>query len=164
MGKIPTELRQAIARNIRACRIRKFPGRGGATRCAEKLAVPLSQWSQWEKGVYTPNDPRMRQIAEFFDVTVDFLKHDPSFDDTGHNPDDNPTEQTQQPAAVSNCPFFRAPQPGQPYGAHSGNMCWLAERFLGSVRDSGIHLRLHPEDIDLILERLASRQSSTNDG
>ncbi|MCD7896526.1 MAG: hypothetical protein LUG50_07605, partial [Planctomycetaceae bacterium] len=39
MGKMPDALRETIARNIRECRLRKYPGRGGGKRCAESFGV-----------------------------------------------------------------------------------------------------------------------------
>lgn len=78
MGKIPNELRQAIARNIRECRMKKFPGRGGGKKCAESFGVSPQQWSPWERGMRTPDELRLQQIADFFDVTVEFLRRDNS--------------------------------------------------------------------------------------
>ena len=50
MGKIPENLRQIIAANIRACRMKKYPGRGGGKKCAEAFGVSPQQWSPWECG------------------------------------------------------------------------------------------------------------------
>lgn len=76
MGKIPQDLRATIAANIRACRMKKFPGRGGAKKCAEKFGVSPQQWSPWESGKRTPDELRLGQIAEFFGVTVAFMRED----------------------------------------------------------------------------------------
>lgn len=76
MGKIPNELREAIARNIRECRIKKFPGRGGGKKCAESFGVSPQQWSPWERGMRTPDELRLSQIAEFFSVSVEYLRRD----------------------------------------------------------------------------------------
>jgi transcriptional regulator with XRE-family HTH domain len=76
MGKIPNELREVIARNIRDCRLKKFPGRGGGKKCAETFGVSPQQWSPWERGMRTPDELRLSQIAEFFGVTVEFLRRD----------------------------------------------------------------------------------------
>lgn len=76
MGKIPNELRETIARNIRNCRLKKFPGRGGGKKCAESFGVSPQQWSPWERGMRTPDESRLLQIARFFDVTVEFLRRD----------------------------------------------------------------------------------------
>ncbi len=78
MGKIPNELRKIIARNIRDCRVKKFPGRGGGKKCAETFGVSPQQWSPWERGMRTPDELRLSQIAEFFGVTVEFLRRDNS--------------------------------------------------------------------------------------
>lgn len=78
MGKIPNELRETIARNIRDCRMKKFPGRGGGKKCAESFGVSPQQWSPWERGMRTPDELRLSQIAEFFGVTVEFLRRDNS--------------------------------------------------------------------------------------
>ncbi len=76
MGKIPNELREAIARNIRECRMKKFPGRGGGKKCAESFGVSPQQWSPWERGMRTPDELRLSQIAEFFGVSVEYLRRD----------------------------------------------------------------------------------------
>ena len=78
MGKIPNELREAIARNIRDCRMKKYPGRGGGKKCAESFGVSPQQWSPWERGMRTPDELRLSQIAEFFGVTVEYLRRDNS--------------------------------------------------------------------------------------
>ena len=74
MGKIPNELRETIAKNIRDCRMKKFPGRGGGKKCAEAFGVSPQQWSPWERGMRTPDEVRLAQIATFFGVTVEFLR------------------------------------------------------------------------------------------
>lgn len=79
MGKIPNELRETIARNIRECRLKKFPGRGGGKKCAEAFGVSPQQWSPWERGMRTPDELRLSQIASFFGVTVEFLRRDNNF-------------------------------------------------------------------------------------
>lgn len=76
MGKIPEELKATIARNIRECRMDKFPGRGGGKKCAESFGVSPQQWSPWERGMRTPDELRLKQIADFFNVTVEFLRRD----------------------------------------------------------------------------------------
>lgn len=76
MGKIPQELRNTIAQNIRKCRMDKFPGRGGGKKCAEAFGVSPQQWSPWERGMRTPDELRLSQIAEFFGVTVEYLRRD----------------------------------------------------------------------------------------
>lgn len=76
MGRIPDPLREIIARNIRGCRQKKFPGRGGGKKCAEAFGVSPQQWSPWERGMRTPDETRMEQLAAFFGVTVEFLRTD----------------------------------------------------------------------------------------
>lgn len=78
MGKIPNELRETIAHNIRECRLKKFPGRGGGKKCAEAFGVSPQQWSPWERGMRTPDELRLSQIAAFFGVTVEYLRRDNS--------------------------------------------------------------------------------------
>lgn len=76
MGKMPDALRETIARNIRDCRLRKFPGRGGGKRCAESFGVSPQQWSPWESGKRTPDELRLEQIASFFSTTVEWFRRD----------------------------------------------------------------------------------------
>lgn len=76
MGKMPDALRETIARNIRDCRLRKFPGRGGGKRCAESFGVSPQQWSPWESGKRTPDELRLEQIASFFDTSVEWFRRD----------------------------------------------------------------------------------------
>ncbi len=87
MGKIPNELREIIARNIRDCRVKKFPGRGGGKKCAETFGVSPQQWSPWERGMRTPDELRLSQIADFFGVTVEFLRRDNSVRKPEFTPD-----------------------------------------------------------------------------
>lgn len=76
MGKMPDALRETIARNIRYCRLHKFPGRGGGKRCAESFGVSPQQWSPWESGKRTPDELRLEQIALFFETTVEWFRRD----------------------------------------------------------------------------------------
>lgn len=76
MGKIPNILRENIARNIREHRMGKFPGRGGGKKCAEAFGVSPQQWSPWERGMRTPDELRLQQIADFFGTTVEELRRD----------------------------------------------------------------------------------------
>ncbi len=78
MGRIPDELRQTIAANIRAAREKKYPGRGGGKKCAEAFGVSPQQWSPWERGMRTPDEFRLRQLAEFFEVSVEYLRQNHS--------------------------------------------------------------------------------------
>lgn len=100
MGKIPHHLRETIARNIRNCRLRKFPGRGGAKKCAEEFGVSPQQWSPWERGGRTPDEDRLEAIAMFFGVTVEFLRRDRSIAGTPATPP--PAAKPDAPG--NNCP------------------------------------------------------------
>ncbi|MDR1612772.1 MAG: helix-turn-helix transcriptional regulator [Planctomycetota bacterium] len=75
---MPSELRETIAGNIRDCRQNKFPGRGGGKKCAEAFGVSPQQWSPWERGMRTPDELRLSQIAAFFGVSVEYLRRDNS--------------------------------------------------------------------------------------
>lgn len=76
MGKIPENLRQIIASNIRTCRKEKFPGPGGAKKCAKAFGVMPQQWCPWERGKRTPDESRLAQIAAFFGKSVEYMRHD----------------------------------------------------------------------------------------
>lgn len=76
MGKIPTELRAAIAQNIRTCNAALYPGRGGRQKAAEDFGVSPQQWSPWCRGLRTPDELRLQQIGDFFAVTVEWLRRD----------------------------------------------------------------------------------------
>ncbi len=78
MGRIPNEMRHIIAANIRAERMKKFPGRGGGKKCAEAFGVSPQQWSPWERGMRTPDELRLQQLADFFGVTVEHMRSDHS--------------------------------------------------------------------------------------
>ena len=82
MGRIPQALRETIARNIRNCRLTKYPGRGGGKQCAEAFSryigknISPQQWSPWERGMRTPDETRLEQIAAFFGKTVEYMRRD----------------------------------------------------------------------------------------
>lgn len=59
-----------IAANIRELRMKKFPGRGGAKKCALAYGVSPQQWSPWERGTRTPGEMHLNQLAAFFEVDV----------------------------------------------------------------------------------------------
>ncbi len=175
MRKIPENLRQIIAANIRTCRMKKYPGRGGGKKCAEAFGVSPQQWSPWERGMRTPDELRLSQIAEFFGVTVEYLRRDnsapgmsstsnPSNAEAGVSPNggapsdranrQNNFEPRPPDLFLSHCPFYRPPKPGQPLSNSVHSLCWLAERFFGDMREFGITIRLHPDDIDRIVGRV----------
>jgi transcriptional regulator with XRE-family HTH domain len=164
MGKIPEQLRAIIAANIRACRVEKFPGRGGGKRCAEAFGVSPQQWSPWERGMRTPDELRLAQIADFFGVTVEDMHRDhsapdipagnpsPNFESgvssSKGTPNDTPNrhcgvESRPPEFSFAYCPFYRPPKPGQPLSDNTRSLCWLTERFFGDVREFGITIRLH---------------------
>lgn len=76
MAKVPDDLRKIIGDNIRACRQKAFPGRGGGKSCAEALGVSPQQWSPWEKGTRTPDETSLRSIAKLFGVDVEYMRRD----------------------------------------------------------------------------------------
>ncbi len=144
MRKIPDELRITIARNIRELRLKKFPGRGGGKKCAEafglhvKQNVSPQQWSPWERGMRTPGETRMMQIADFFNVTVAFLRED----HTNPKPKEIPVPQPGR-LPPSNAGGF-LPPPDPP--AHSGSEIHrVLAKFLGDIRDNGLRIRLSTE-------------------
>lgn len=111
MGKIPSELRQTIAKNIRDCRMKKFPGRGGGKKCAESFGVSPQQWSPWERGMRTPDELRLSQIAKFFDVSVEYLRRDHTVRESAPGIDDAYRTLYPQPAQ----PILQEPD-APPYG------------------------------------------------
>lgn len=117
MGKIPVELKATIAKNIKACRVNKFPGRGGGKKCAESFGVSPQQWSPWERGMRTPDELRLQQIADFFEVTVEYLRRDHS-----EKPAESAFEQSAFQSAgchdQQGTPILREPD-APPYGLPS---------------------------------------------
>ncbi len=119
MGKIPNELREIIAHNIRDCRLKKFPGRGGGKKCAETFGVSPQQWSPWERGMRTPDELRLSQIAEFFDVSVEFLRRDNSVKKPESMPEMPVSYSSYFPEAqYQGIPALREPE-APPYGLPS---------------------------------------------
>ncbi|MCC8165460.1 MAG: helix-turn-helix domain-containing protein [Planctomycetes bacterium] len=102
MGKTPAHLRQTIAKNIRQCRLDKYPGRGGSKKCAEDFGVSPQQWSPWENGKRTPDEVRLEQIAVFFGTTVEWIR-------TDHRcvTDSSPVTPHPVPAANQSPPVYR---------------------------------------------------------
>lgn len=162
MGKIPLELREMIAANIRACRMKQYPGRGGGKKCAEAFGVSPQQWSPWERGMRTPDEQRLKDLAEFFGVTVGFLRGDSGQQGQNASPSAEPmqSEPPSQneaayppPSSHFRCPFYSPPQPGQPFSGHVRSLCWLAEQLFGDTREHGLPIRLHPKDVDMLIDR-----------
>ena len=79
MGRIPENLKQLIGKNLRAYRMRRFPGYGGSKKCAEALGVSQQQWSTWESGRRMPDEVRLAGIAAFFQIRVEELRQELSF-------------------------------------------------------------------------------------
>lgn len=147
MGKIPNELREIIARNIRDCRLKMFPGRGGGKKCAEKFGVSPQQWSPWERGKRTPDEDRMKQIAKFFDVTVAYLREDHSQPD----PEED-TAPTPGPLPPPNAGSFLPPVEPPSGGSDT---YWMVAKFLGDITSNGLRIRLSTDDMNYISKRLA---------
>ncbi len=97
MGRIPWELRKNIATNIRAERMKQYPGRGGSRKCADLFGVSPQQWSPWECGQRTPDEPRLQEIADFFGVTVEYMVSDHSM------PENSPESASSMPGEAD-CP------------------------------------------------------------
>jgi transcriptional regulator with XRE-family HTH domain len=100
VGRVPNTLRKIVAKNIRECRIKKFPGRGGATQCAKALGILPQQWSLWEVGDRMPDEIRMQEIADFFGVTVEHLRKDRTSGTASTQKKAVSTIATQQSAAM----------------------------------------------------------------
>lgn len=142
MGRIPDSLREAIGRNIRDCRVKKFPGRGGAKKCAEAFGVSPQQWSPWEKGTRMPDELRLQKLAEFFGVTVEDLRRDncsetpgdqlekqkPLIDPAASMPGLIPTHAAGIPF---NCPPC-CPLLSQWSNVDMRRMMWLLEKFMAT--------------------------------
>ena len=79
MSTIQPSLRKIIARNIRECRLERFPGRGGSKKCAAAFSLYIGQnvspqqWSPWECGMRIPQERHLQQIAAFFGKTTEYM-------------------------------------------------------------------------------------------
>lgn len=71
------ELRDIIAWRITDARNTRFPGRGGAKKCAAEFGVSDQQWSQYENARRTPDDEKLKSIASLLCVTIESLKTPP---------------------------------------------------------------------------------------
>ena len=140
MGAIPSALREIIAWNIRACRLRKFPGRGGGKQCAEAFGVSPQQWSPWERGMRTPDEMRLSKMAEFFGVTVEWMRRD-------NRP--QPAEPPQEPPPKADSPplggiagvDFPPPPSWEPAPPGSpASFFWLARHFVMFIETHGLRL------------------------
>lgn len=99
-------------------RRKKFPGRGGGKKCAESFGVSPQQWSPWERGMRTPDELRLSQIADFFGVTVEFLRRDNSVRKPEQIPGDLQYPSLYNDYAQQNPPALRGPE-APPYGLPS---------------------------------------------
>ena len=152
MGKIPDSLREIIAWNIRECRRAKFPGRGGCKQCAEAFGVSPQQWSPWENAKRTPDELRLSQIADFFGVTVAYLRQDhrplsesaPEAPSTAHlagagaNGQSTGTLSPPFPSATARTPFSCppcCPLLATWTTADQRRLLWLMEKYGASARD-----------------------------
>lgn len=163
MGKIPKELRDTIARNIRDCREKLYPGRGGQKKCAEAFTLHVGrnvspqQWSPWERGMRTPDEVRLDQLAKFFHVTVEYLRkdHRPPIRPPGAPPFPKPDEPRELPPDVDAA--FGLPNP-HPYAPGSPeSFYWLAVRLVDAVVGEGIRIRLDPSTAELIASALSRK-------
>jgi len=153
MGRIHKKLRDTIARNIREWRDKKFPGRGGGKKCAEAFSVHCGsnvspqQWSPWERGMRTPDETRLEQLAKFFEVTVEYLRADHR-KPPGAPPEPPKAREAAGGAASNFSPYAPAP-PGSP-----ASFFWLAQHFLYTVMNDGIRIRLDRKSVELLLSVL----------
>ena len=150
MNRIPQSLRAIIARNIRNCRMQKFPGRGGSQLCAKAFGVCPQQWSQWEQGRRTPNEQHMQEIADFFKTTVEDLRRDKRvppgleshykylFEDDETDEDDRPTVSSMRATLSSNPNAAPLANPA-PAGTDAGYY-WLFRTLFQSIESKGIHV------------------------
>jgi len=156
MGKIPDELRETIARNIRNCRLNKFPGRGGGKKCAKYFGVSPQQWSPWERGKRTPDELRLQEIADFFGVTVEFLRRDNRTPPLAQDPiqEQSPEQQIDIPASNQIPGIDTPPPPGwqpEPLGSPA-SFFWLARYFVTIVQTQG--LRIDKQCLDYLARLL----------
>lgn len=68
-------------KKIADLRKKKYPGRGGATLCAEAFGVGRQYWYDWESGKKKPGARNQQKIATFFNITLAELRGEekPSF-------------------------------------------------------------------------------------
>jgi Predicted transcriptional regulators len=167
MGKIPDELRKIIAANISACRRKKFPGSGGGKRCAAAFGVSPQQCSPWERGVRTPDEYRLQKLAEFFGVTVAYLRTDHDSPEQGtpsffslpmHDSHLQHEDFSASPQpAYFHCPFFPSLKPEQAASASVRDLCRVAERLITEIREFGLTIRFHPDDMEKLANLCVKR-------
>ncbi len=152
MGKIPDEQRQIIAQNIRACRKRKFPGRGGGQKCAAMFSayvgknISPQQWSPWESGLRTPEESRLRQIASFFDTSVEYMRRDNRNFTEPHN-----AQSETDPPAIPDIFSWNAAAPGS-----AESFFLLARYFVLTLQQQG--LRIDKESLKYLAAQLKKQE------
>ena len=178
MGKIPSELREIIAWNIRACRMQKFPGRGGGEKCAEAFGVSPQQWSPWERGGRTPDEMRLAQIADFFGVTVAWMRcdHRPKLAE----PASQLLESQESDPGIGSQSLGADPTPPnmgnmrEPFGGITGtnvpppplwepsspgsaaSFYWLARHFFTLLEANGLCIRLDKQSLEYLAHCIKS--------
>ncbi len=158
MRRTPQELRETIASNIRNCRLEKYPGRGGAKLCAEAFGVSPQQWSPWERGSRTPDELRLSEIADFFGVTVEWLRRDNRPPPLENKPSQEAPPQGWDAIAASLPGIGReAPHESPPFGGTGiagapplswnsappgspASFFWLAHRFIILMETNGVRI------------------------
>jgi transcriptional regulator with XRE-family HTH domain len=163
MGKTPKVLRETIARNIQNSRLKKFPGRGGAKQCAEAFGVSPQQWSPWERGSRTPDEIRLSEIADFFGVSVEWMRRDnrpPLFG--GEPPRETPPPGIRQDTPHGSPPFGGARVAGAPPISWNpappgspASFFWIAHRFAMALETNG--LRLDKQSLEYLAQCIKSR-------
>lgn len=73
----PNEKDFMIGYHIKELREAKFPGRGGAQKCAEAMGVALPQYYHWENATRTPRHKSLVTISEFFGKPIEFFHTEP---------------------------------------------------------------------------------------
>lgn len=167
MGKIPNDLRVTIARNIRDCRGKLYPGRGGQKKCAEAFTlfvgknVSPQQWSPWERGMRTPDEVRLEQMAKFFRVTVEYLRtdHRERPRPPGAPPLAGLPGMRDSPSDVDDAfglPNLHPYAPGSPESFY-----WLAVRFVDAALSEGIRIRLDRNAVEFIVSALSRKSADS---
>lgn len=167
-------MRKIVAANIRACRKKRFPGHGGAKKCADAFGVSPQQWSPWERGVRNPDAMRLRQIAEFFGVTEEFLRTDPKVaaekaarvrvtdlfsERVAGQPGVNVSPGAEPlPGWALDLPSLRKAQPGS-----AESFYWLAERFLDVVQRGGVKITIDMPAVSRLCELLVQKKQEDKD-
>jgi len=168
MGRIPDGLRKMIGHNIRNCRMEKYPQRGGSKQCAEDLSlfagqhISPQQWSQWERGTRMPEEPRLKQIAEFFGKTVEWMRGDHTQPQNSDLLGESFTASDIEPESSASFPSHSEhanAYPGQPNeevapAESAAALFWLNRYFFDRVLTQGITVRLDQQSIDAICEKL----------